>query len=90
MTDLTKIASLTHWEIQPAGLCSSAYATAPARWEKLKHYIDLLVHRELTFSFTPGEGYKGLGQTARSSLRARRRVQVPVAARKAGINRASI
>jgi FMN-dependent NADH-azoreductase len=27
---------------------------------KLKHYIDLLVHRGLTFSFTPGEGYKGL------------------------------
>ena len=27
---------------------------------KLKHYIDLLVHRGLTFSFTPEEGYKGL------------------------------
>jgi FMN-dependent NADH-azoreductase len=27
---------------------------------KLKHYIDLLVHRGLTFSFTPAEGYKGL------------------------------
>jgi FMN-dependent NADH-azoreductase len=27
---------------------------------KLKHYIDLLVHRGLTFSFTPREGYKGL------------------------------
>jgi FMN-dependent NADH-azoreductase len=27
---------------------------------KLKHYIDLLVHRGLTFSFTPGQGYKGL------------------------------
>ena len=27
---------------------------------KLKHYIDLLVHRGLTFSYTPGEGYKGL------------------------------
>jgi FMN-dependent NADH-azoreductase len=27
---------------------------------KLKHYIDLLVHRGLTFSFTPGKGYKGL------------------------------
>ena len=27
---------------------------------KLKHYIDLLVHRRLTFSFTPEEGYKGL------------------------------
>ena len=26
----------------------------------MKHYIDLLVHRGLTFSFTPGEGYKGL------------------------------
>jgi FMN-dependent NADH-azoreductase len=27
---------------------------------KLKHYIDLLVHRGLTFSFTPEEGYRGL------------------------------
>lgn len=27
---------------------------------KLKHYIDLLVHRGLTFSFTPEEGYQGL------------------------------
>jgi FMN-dependent NADH-azoreductase len=27
---------------------------------RLKHYIDLLVHRGLTFSFTPEEGYKGL------------------------------
>jgi FMN-dependent NADH-azoreductase len=27
---------------------------------KLKHYIDLIVHRGLTFSFTPGKGYKGL------------------------------
>jgi FMN-dependent NADH-azoreductase len=27
---------------------------------KLKHYIDLLVHRGLTYSFTLGEGYKGL------------------------------
>jgi|SRR5579883_906815 len=27
---------------------------------KLKHYIDLLVHRGLTFSFTPEDGYKGL------------------------------
>lgn len=27
---------------------------------KLKHYIDLLVHRGLTYSFTPEEGYKGL------------------------------
>jgi FMN-dependent NADH-azoreductase len=27
---------------------------------KLKHYIDLLVHRGLTFTFTPEEGYKGL------------------------------
>lgn len=27
---------------------------------KLKHYIDLLVHQGLTFSFTPGQGYKGL------------------------------
>jgi FMN-dependent NADH-azoreductase len=27
---------------------------------KLKHYIDLLVHRGLTFSFTPEGGYKGL------------------------------
>ncbi|HTV48503.1 MAG TPA: NAD(P)H-dependent oxidoreductase [Phycisphaerae bacterium] len=27
---------------------------------KLKHYIDLLVQPGLTFSFTPGEGYKGL------------------------------
>jgi FMN-dependent NADH-azoreductase len=27
---------------------------------KLKHYIDVLVHRGLTFSFTPEEGYKGL------------------------------
>jgi FMN-dependent NADH-azoreductase len=27
---------------------------------KLKHYIDLLVHRGLTFSITPEEGYKGL------------------------------
>jgi FMN-dependent NADH-azoreductase len=26
----------------------------------LKHYIDLLVHRRLTFSFTPEGGYKGL------------------------------
>jgi FMN-dependent NADH-azoreductase len=27
---------------------------------KLKHYIDLLAQPGLTFSFTPGEGYKGL------------------------------
>jgi FMN-dependent NADH-azoreductase len=27
---------------------------------KLKHYIDLLVQPGLTFSFAPGEGYKGL------------------------------
>jgi FMN-dependent NADH-azoreductase len=27
---------------------------------KLKHYIDLLVHRGLTFNFTPEEGYRGL------------------------------
>jgi FMN-dependent NADH-azoreductase len=27
---------------------------------KLKHYIDLLVQPGLTFSFTPGEGYRGL------------------------------
>lgn len=27
---------------------------------KLKHYIDLLVHRGLTFNFTPEEGYTGL------------------------------
>ncbi|MBA3833473.1 MAG: NAD(P)H-dependent oxidoreductase [Chthoniobacterales bacterium] len=27
---------------------------------KLKHFIDLLVHRGLTFSFTPEEGYQGL------------------------------
>ena len=27
---------------------------------KLKQYIDLLVHRGLTFSFTPEGGYKGL------------------------------
>lgn len=33
---------------------------------KLKHYIDLIVQPGLTFSFTPGEGYKGLvtGKTA--------------------------
>ncbi len=27
---------------------------------KLKHFIDVLVQPGLTFSFTPGEGYKGL------------------------------
>jgi FMN-dependent NADH-azoreductase len=27
---------------------------------KLKHYIDLLVHRGLTFNFTPDTGYTGL------------------------------
>jgi FMN-dependent NADH-azoreductase len=27
---------------------------------KLKHYIDLLVHRGLTFTYTPDGGYKGL------------------------------
>src|SRR5262245_58917472 len=58
---------------------------------KLKHYIDLLVHRGLTFSFTPEEGYRGL-VTGKPLIAvcARGGAYGPGFRRKAGISRASI